>query len=160
MKTLVLYSSKYGCTEDCAKYLKGKLNHETKIVNLKNVQGIDLQQYDFIIIGGSIYAGNIRKEVKLFCEQSLQALLTKKLALFICCTTPQQSDNFFKGNFPEKLLNHSTQNINFGGDIRPDKMGFFAKLIVAIVSKSQPKKAEILYSNIDYLAKSVNAEDK
>lgn len=158
MKTLVVYASKYGCTEDCAKYLKNKLNHESKIVNLKNLDITDLQQYDWIIIGGSIYVGKIQKEVKLFCEQNLQALLAKNIILFICCTTPEQADDFFKSNFPAQLLEHSTEAVNFGGELRQDKMGFLDKKITAMVAKLEPREVGILYENIDLLANSINAK--
>jgi len=160
MKILVLYASKYGCTEDCAKYLKSKLIHETKIVNLKNHGMIDLQQYDWIIIGGSIYVGKIQKEVKHFCERNLQILLTKKVVLFMCCTTPEQVNDFFKSNFQSQLLKHAVETVNFGGELRQNKMGFFDKKITAMVSKSETKKIEILYKNIDVLANSINTTIK
>lgn len=156
MKTLILFSSKYGCTEDCVNHLKSKLNHPTKVVNLANETSTDLQGYDQIIIGSSIYIGKIRKQTKIFCEQNLSTLLTKKVILFLCCTTPDQIDNFFKDNFPTQLLDHASKTVNFGGELRPDKMGFFDKKITALVSKTQSKKVEILYANINGLATSIN----
>ena len=51
MKILILYASKYGCTEDCSNYLKDKLNQEVKTINLKDAGSVDLQQYDWVIIG-------------------------------------------------------------------------------------------------------------
>lgn len=157
MKILLLYASKYGCTEDCANYLKSKLNKEVNIASLKKFSMIDLQQFDWIIIGGSIYVGKIQKEVKLFCEQNIQKLLTKNIVLFMCCTTPEQVNNFFKSNFSPELLKHAKEKVNFGGELRQHKMRFFDKKITAMISKLEPKKVEILYSNIDQLAMSINA---
>lgn len=157
MKTLVLYASKYGCTEDCAIYLKNKLSHEVKTANLKNPGKIDLHRYDLIIIGGSIYVGKIQKEVKHFCEQNLQKLLLKNVVLFMCCTTPDQESDFFKNNFPDQLLRHAAETVNFGGELRRNKMGFLDRKLTAMVSKMEPdKKDEILYNNIDQLAASIN----
>ena len=78
MKTLVLYASKYGCAEDCAKRLKSRLNHESATTNLKDAKAIYLQQYDWIIIGGSIYVGKIQKEIKLFCEKKFARITYQK----------------------------------------------------------------------------------
>lgn len=164
MKILILYASKYGCTEDCTSYLKDKikdnlkdkLKQEVKTINLKGAEHVDLQHYDWIIIGGSIYIGKIQKEVKLFCEQNLQILLTKNIVLFMCCTTPDQESEFFSKNFPASLRKHAEKTVNMGGELRQHKMGFFDKKITAMVSKLEPKKNEILYKNIDELADFLN----
>lgn len=156
MKILILYASKYGCTEDCSNYLKDKLNQEVKTINLKDAGSVDLQQYDWVIIGGSIYIGKIQKEVKVFCEQNLQSLLTKNIILFMCCTTPDQESGFFIKNFPASLRKHAEKTVNMGGELRQHKMGFFDKKITAMVSKLEPKKNEILYKNIDGLADFLN----
>lgn len=152
MKILVLYAGKYGCTESCVNYLKDKLKHDVKLKNLKNSGPIHLQEYDWIIVGGSVYMGKIQKEVKQFCMNNLQALLTKHIALFLCCTTPEQADDYFKNNFPPQLLGHAAQTVNFGGELRPDKMSFLDWTVTTLVSKLEPKKYEILYHNIEQLA--------
>lgn len=157
MKTIIIYSSKYGCTEDCAKALKNKLNGDCKLVNLKKAGAADFQQYDWAIIGGSIYVGKIQKEVKLFCERNLKELLTKNIALFMCCTTPDQVNDFFKSNFSSKLLAHAIKTVNFGGDLRQEKMGFLDRKLTALVTKTEPMKTGILYQNIDLLAALVNS---
>ena len=157
MKTIIIYSSKYGCTEDCAKTLKNKLNGDSELVNLKNAREIDFQQYDYVIIGGSIYVGKIQKEVKQFCERNLKALLTKNIALFMCCTTPEQVDDFFKNNFPKELLAHTMQTVNFGGELRQEKMRFLDRNLTAMIMKAEPMKTGILGENIDLLAALINS---
>lgn len=156
MKTLVLYASKYGCTEDCSKYLKSKISEGCDLFNLKNPKEIDLHQYDQIIIGSPIYIGKIRKEAKSFCEQNLETLLAKKIALFICCTTPDEAEDFFKKNFPPELLSHSLKNADFGGELRQAKMGFFDKKLTGMIAKTAPKTMGIAYENIDLLASLIN----
>ena len=157
MKTIIMYSSKYGCTEDCVKALKSKLNGECRLVNLKNVGAIDFQQYDWVIIGGSIYVGKIQKEVRLFCERNLKELLTKNISSFMCCTTPEQVNDFFENNFPAKLLAHAIKTVNFGGELRQEKMGFLDRKLTALVTKTEPMKTGIFYQNIDLLATLVNS---
>ena len=63
MSTLIVYASKYGCTEKCVKLMSKKLNDKVDLINLKNINDIDLSKYDKVIIGGSIYIGRIQKEV-------------------------------------------------------------------------------------------------
>lgn len=157
-KTLILYASKYGCTEDCAKYLGSKLNHPVETADLTNSTIADVQNYDWVVIGSPIYIGKIRKEVKLFCKRNLHQLLTKNVVLFLSCTTPEQAADFFKSNFPVELLAHARECTNFGGELRRQKMGFFDKKITDLVAKSEPKQIEVLYKNIDLLAALINAE--
>lgn len=157
MKTVIIYSSKYGCTEDCAKTLKSRLNGESKLVNLKNAGAVEFQQYDWVIIGGSIYAGKIQKEVKRFCERNLNVLRTKNIALFMCCMSPEQINDLFKSNFPTKLVMHAAQTANFGGDLRQEKMGFLDKKIASLAAKARPMKTGILHESIDSLAALVNS---
>ena len=63
MNTLIVYSSKYGCTEKCAKLIKQELNDPADLINLKNIniKDINLSKYDKVIIGGPIYIGKIQK---------------------------------------------------------------------------------------------------
>ena len=69
----------------------------------------------------------IPKEVKYFCEQNLSRPLTKRIALFMCCTTLEQANDYFKTNFSAQLLNHTSKTLNFAGELRRSKMGLFDK---------------------------------
>ena len=55
MNTIIIYSSKYGCTKDCANILKNKLSDNVTIVDINNNNKIELSKFDKIIIGSSIY---------------------------------------------------------------------------------------------------------
>ena len=85
MNTLVVYASKHGSAEDCAKTVAGKLKGKVELVNLKEKIVKDVFVYDEVIIGGSIYAGRIQMEVTEFCSKNLDVLKSKNLGLFICC---------------------------------------------------------------------------
>ncbi len=62
MNTIIIYSSKYGCTKDCANILKNKLSDNITIVDINNNNKIELSKFDKIIIGSSIYAGSVSKK--------------------------------------------------------------------------------------------------
>ena len=55
MKTLILYATKYGATEACARLLAQNLEGEVQIINIKQAKDIDLRKYDRVILGSSIY---------------------------------------------------------------------------------------------------------
>nr|WP_242847760.1 flavodoxin domain-containing protein [Fervidicella metallireducens] len=78
MKILIAYGTKYGCCEKCAKILSEKLNGTVDLFNLKKDENINLNEYDLVIVGGSIYAGKIRNEVMNFCRSNLDILKHKK----------------------------------------------------------------------------------
>ena len=78
MKTLIVYATKHGCAETCAKKLRAKLPGGADMLNLKLKRGAPLDPYDTVLIGGSIHAGRIQSSVKRFSEQHRAALLRKK----------------------------------------------------------------------------------
>lgn len=158
MKTLVLFASKHGCAEDAAKYLVSKLKHDADCVDLGNFRGIDLQDYDWIVVGGSVYAGQVMKEAVRFCKQNDDTLLTKKIALFVSCTTPDRAVEYMLNAFPKAIFNHASEKVNFGGEIRPEKLSFLMRKMVERIRQrsGNSREAGIAYNDIDKLAISIN----
>jgi len=52
MKTLVLFASRYGCTEKCANMLAEKINGDVEVKDLVKNKKIGLDGYDLVIRGG------------------------------------------------------------------------------------------------------------
>ncbi|CAN5505563.1 hypothetical protein BH23BAC1_BH23BAC1_30750 [soil metagenome] len=70
MKTLIIYSSRHGTTEKVAALIAEKLEStEVYIINLKFKAKIDFDQFDRIIIGGSIHMGQVQKVIKDFINE-------------------------------------------------------------------------------------------
>ena len=88
MKTLIIFATKYGSAEKCANILQEKLNGDVEVLNIKTDKIPDISNFENIVIGGSIYIGKIQREIRDFCKQHLEALLTKKTGLFICAGEP------------------------------------------------------------------------
>lgn len=82
MRALIVYATKYGCTEKCVDILKSYLDIEVDVFNAKSNK-IRLEKYDVVIIGGSVYMGKIQKEVTHFCKRNIKKLLKKKLGIFV-----------------------------------------------------------------------------
>lgn len=140
MKTLIIYASTYGFTQDCVQMLKQNLNGETRIVNINKDVVPPLDDFDIILIGGSIYIGQIHKKIKKYCLSHLDELKNKKLGFFVSCGSAETVDTYFKNSFPEALLDKALSTQNFGGEMRPDKMNFFHKFVSNMVEKSAEKE--------------------
>lgn len=136
MKTLIIYASQHGTTEQCAIKLSEKLEGNVEICNIKKEGNVDITQYDKVIIGGSIYGGKIQKEIVEFCSQNISTLKEKKIGLFICCMSKHGSEKQIKLSFPEELLTHAIAKQSFGGEFKFNKMSFLERTIAKIVSKT------------------------
>lgn len=157
MNTLIVYASKYGCTEKCAKLITKELNDKVDIINLKIVKNINLSKYDKIIIGGSIYIGKIQKQVTEFCREHLDELNEKRIGLFICCMAEGEAiNNELNASFPSELLKIAEVKESLGGEFLLDKMNFMDKMIVKKVSKVISNKSNILEDKIHEFAQALN----
>jgi len=136
MTTLIAYATKYGCTEKCAKILAEKLMGKIDLCNLNEAKAIDLTPYDKVIIGGSIYAGKIRKEAWEFCEKNLNILKEKKIALFICGMHEKNAETELNAAFPHELLNRAIAKEFFGGEFRFQKMNLLERFVVKKVTNA------------------------
>lgn len=137
MKTLIIYASTYGFTRDCVQMLRDNLTGETDLVDINKDKLPSLDDFDIILIGGSIYMGQIQKKIKKYCLTNLDALKSKQLGFFVCCGSDENAGDYFKNSFPEILLEKASVTENFGGEMRPDQMNFFHKFITKMVAKNE-----------------------
>lgn len=156
MKTLIIYASKTGTTEKCAKELNNKLK-DSEMVNILNYNK-DINKYDLIIIGTPIRIGMIDKRIKKFLNSNIEILKSKKVAYFICCGFNENLTNYYEKNIPNVLLDNAIIYDTFGGEMDIQKQKGFDKFITKMVSKNIDKNKEIkiLYENIDRFIKVLN----
>lgn len=144
MKSLILFGSKYGTTESSANKLKGYLKGEVEIIDIKKSNNISLDKYDKIIIGSSVYAGMINKDIKSFIENNKAKLINKNFGLFTCCMSDGDKVNEqFNQNLPGEILAAAKAKENFGGEFIFSKMNFFEKLIIKMISKKDPSLGKV-----------------
>lgn len=147
MKTALIYTSKYGTTDQVAQYIQSKINCD--IYNLLVVKPPDIEHYDRVIIGGSIYYGNIHKKLSNFIDNALPDLVTKKISLFLVCLLGEDSAaEQFNNNFPTELLNLSDVEGLFGGLLDRSKLNLLERFITRIAYHKNDELA-IDYSEID-----------
>lgn len=129
-RTLIVYASRHGTTEKVAGILKEELP-ESVVCNLARESCPPLENFDRIIIGGSIRAGRIQKAIKIFCRQNLAILLKKEIALFICCMYDgQKAEDQFNQAFPEELRQAAKVKGIFGGELLFEKMNFLERTVI------------------------------
>lgn len=157
MNTLIVYATKHGCAEKCAGMLAQKLGGKIEVQNLKNMNALNLSQYDSIIIGGSIYAGRIQKEVSEFCIKNMEALKNKRLGLFICGMQKEAYEAELNAAFPKELLENSIVKDFLGGEFIFKKASFLERMVIKMITKSNKDVLDINELTIDSFAKQMNA---
>lgn len=172
MKTLIIYDSKHGSTEGCARQLAEKLTGETKLHQLGSKAMPDLSDFDQLIIGSPIYMGQASKKVKAFCETNAGLLLEKPLGLYVCgMADGEAATEELHKTYSSQLIEHALAAEFFGGAFNFDRMNFFERFIIKKVSKSQgeainTKKGlgnsieKFRTSAIDQFAKQLNERDR
>lgn len=161
MKTLIIYASTYGYTSDCVKECKKQLSGEVITIDIMSDAVPPIDDADNIMIGGSIYMGQIQKKLKQYCIQNLEALMKKRVALFLCCGTPESFDETLKAAFPEELIRKAAAKECLGGELRVDKMKLGHRMIAGFIQKETAKqgKSEMkkMPENIAKLAECINS---
>jgi len=146
--TLIAYSTTLGCTEQCASKLKDDLGNGVEMVRISRRRRFNLQNYDTIIVGGSIHEGMIQRSVHKFCETNLEELLQKQVGLFVCCMDPEADEKeLIQRAFPEKLIQHALASGFFGGELNIKKMNLLQKIMTRKAARLQ-KEPEIDFEKI------------
>ena len=156
MKTLIIYGTKHGTAEKCSKLLKDKLQGEVVLVNIKKDKVPDLTLFNNIIVGGSIYMGQIQKGVKKICLENFSVLKDKKVGLFICGMNDKEISTVFDNAFPKELLTSALAKEYFGGEFIFKNMNFIERFIVKKVGKTDKDTSTLSVENINKFAQLMN----
>jgi menaquinone-dependent protoporphyrinogen oxidase len=148
MKTLIAYSTTLGCTEQCASKLKDDLVDDVEMVRISRRRKFNLQDYEVIIVGGSIHEGMIQRSVHNFCEANLDILLKKQVGLFVCCMDPDADEKkLIQQAFPDTLVKHALASGFFGGELNIKKMNLLQKIMTRKAARLQ-KEPDIDFQKI------------
>jgi len=159
MKTLIIYASTYGYAKECAEKVKELIEGEVRLLNIRKEKVPSLEEFDNVVIGGSIYMGQIHKNLNTYCALHLNQLLEKRVALFVCCGLPEKFNETIKNCFPKDLLAHAVARECFGGELRIDKMNLAHKMIAGLMQRAvKPGTPETmsLPENMVKLAEAIN----
>ncbi len=146
MKTLIIYSSKYGTTEKCARIINEGIKRKSEIISIENISTKDISEYDQIIIGSSVYYGRISNSIVKFCDSSLEELKNKRIAFYLCSNN--DGINKIEDVIANELCEKADVITRFGGDLNISKMSFIHKLIAKMVSGQKNDKYDVKENEI------------
>jgi menaquinone-dependent protoporphyrinogen oxidase len=145
MKVLILFTTRYGSVEKCALQLQKLLQTDTDTVNLKTDSVPELEKYDLLILGASIYVGKLQKEMTEFITNNIDILLAKKIGLFVNCSdTSNKKYQQFRKAFTERLYDHAILKSIFGDEVNFEKYIWWEKIAMFLI-----KGVKKSYSNLD-----------
>ncbi len=162
MATAIVYRSHHGTTLKVAKMLQEKINDEViDLINIKESKSPNLDQYDWIIIGGSIHAGKLQKDLSQFMKKQQDVLLKKNLGLFLCCMEQNEKATAqLNDAFPENYRNQAIDSMIAGGEFNFEKMNVFEKMIIKKISGISESISNIDSKAIDEFAQKINESMK
>ena len=133
MKTAIIYYSKHGTTERVAHLIGEKLSPEPEYISLKEFYNPDIQDYDRIILGTSIYAGHPGKLMN--DNQEVEQL---------------------KNAFPEYLHSNALAEAILGGEFLFNKMNFIEKFVTRKITKVTCSVSNLRYDAITVFLEKLN----
>lgn len=143
MKTLIIYASTYGYTEEMVNKMVVESNHNFDTINILKNKNIDLSKYENIVIGSCIYVGQINKELKKFMMTYHDALIQKNIGLFLACAFEDQFNTHLTNNFSQDIIDHSKIQVNLGGKLQKEKLNFAHKILVNMIEKTEEGKKPV-----------------
>lgn len=160
MKTVILYTTKYGSVRKAAAILKEKLNGETALVDIANGSIPSLDEYDTVILGGSVYMGRIQKKLSSYIQNNLNVLLKKRIGVFLCAgaTENGQQEKELREAYPSRLYDHVLARGVLGYSYDFDKMRFFDRFIVSRILGNTKSISAFYDDKINQFAQTMNAD--
>ncbi|RHW41482.1 flavodoxin [Neobacillus notoginsengisoli] len=145
MRNLILFETKHGAVEHAGALLADMLEGETRTARVSRGNIPPLDQFDTIILGGSIYFGKIQKALSIFMARHQEELLKKRLGLFICGAHPDQNEREkeLRESFPEKLREHAVAKDILGFQIHFQSLNLLEKSIVKSILRLKEDKEAI-----------------
>ncbi len=159
MKVLIIYSSKNGCADECARLLASEIedNFEIKLADVKQ-EIPSLTDYDFVIVGGGVHFGRLHPPMRKFLQEKEKELASLPHGLFLTCAMMERAEEYMKELFPKSVYDSSLITEYFGGQLKIDKHKGIWKLIIRMVrnhylDREDPLQLpDIIESNISLFA--------
>jgi len=153
VKTLIAYRTKYGTTASCARQLAEKIGGDVTVADLAIGPGPVLDEFDTVLVGGSIHAGKVQRQVVSFCERNRSRLLSRRVGLFLCCLyTGEEALVQMQAAFPDWLLAHAFARVFPGGEIRYGRLSFIDRLLVRALPHPAGDVSKLNPAALDELA--------
>ena len=163
MKILLLYSTKSNCSKDCCDQLASLLpSHDVSVCSVGNELPA-LSDFDFIVLGGGVRFGKFYSDMRRFLRERSAELSDLPHALFICCSSGEQADEYFDSLYPRSLKETAFDCVYFGGSLDTRRFSGLGKVMISIArfmltdTEEERTLPEIIDSNISLLATKITA---
>jgi menaquinone-dependent protoporphyrinogen oxidase len=158
MKTLIIYSSKYGFTKRISSLLKNKLKGETDIKNAsdKEASKINFNNYDAVVAGSWVGAGKLDSKLLKILNKNLETLTSKKIGLFVTAGAPESKAVGYLKGFPSALYKKAVSKEVFGGEFKLGKLNFVERFIIVKIMGVKKDFTNIYEKNIDAFVKAIS----
>lgn len=153
MKTLIVYATKYGAAREIAERLKARM--EGAVVAQLGGGAPGPEGYDCVIIGSSVYAGQLRKEAREYVALHAAALKTTRLGLFVSGLSPEGIEGYLSGNYDKDVVAHAAATAMLGGAFDPAKGSFFERLVMRLITRTAKSTNTISDERIDGFAEAL-----
>lgn len=158
MKTVILYATKNGATAKCASYLREQVYGDVEIYDKTDIGKIDFSDFDKILIGSPVYAGQIDRDIKKFCEKNTDMLKEKIVGLFISSIEMSpKAIEYIKKGFPKVVYEYSIAQGIFGGELIFSKLNFLARGFLKSMTRAKEDIKCISDERIREFAKKINS---
>ena len=130
--TAIIYSSKYGTTEQVGKSIGSLLKGQTAVtlIDLSQPICLPLDGFDTFVLGTSIYAGHPRQQMVRFCQEHLPLLLRKTLFRYVCGMDRAHAIREMTAAFPSELIMHAEEATFIAGEYQLGKMSLLERLLL------------------------------
>lgn len=142
-KAIIIYQCKYGATAQYAHWLAAALQFQ--VLRAADATPAILESYDLVILGSSVYVGNLT--IRKWLKQHNAQLLKKQLLLFIVCGTTaddrQEQQKLIDNNLTPDIR-RITQVFFLGGRCVISKLSWMDRLLLkvgAMLAKEPNQKA-------------------
>ncbi|NLA42913.1 hypothetical protein GX865_02020 [Candidatus Saccharibacteria bacterium] len=136
-KYLIIYASKHGSTEKCAKIISREIPGNCITLPADKVKADDIDKAHHIALGSAIYAGMAMPVITKLCNKYKSQLLEKELSLFICglslSKTTQQKE--LNNALPKEIRPNVNHKFFAGGEISLDKLSKKERLILKLIKQ-------------------------
>lgn len=153
MNTAIIYSTRHGFTKEAVEYFRTKLSGNVEIFDIKGDKKIDLKRYDKLVIGGSIYVGNLSKEMKKFLTENKEKIVGKEYIIFF--SSGSFDERYVLENIPEEIAKGAKKIAHFGSALNKSNLSLIEKGILMLVGRYKEYK-KINEEEMDSAAKIIN----
>lgn len=154
MNAIIIYSGKYGATKQYATWLGEEL--EITVMPSKDIERKDLDKYDTLLLGTSVYIGKL--QIAKWIKKNIDLLKGKKIFFFQVAGTPVQEkekrQSYNLKGLPEELID-DCEFYFLPGRMIMKKLSWLDRFLLKMGSRmvKDPKEKKTMLTDYDEVKK-------